>query len=456
MEAPDMPARPRIRATVAAAVLAASTGIGVGVLSAGSADAATGDTVSRGVTVPAFYTPPATLPAANGALVRSESLKPALSLPGLEGKSLPGKATRIMYKTTDSNGRPAAVTGSFLEPSATWTGRGARPLVVVAPGTMGQGDQCSTSLGLEKGFVIGFDGKAASLSVSYEILSIYQLLSKGFAVVQTDYVGLGTTDRVHTYVNRVDEGHAVLDAARAVRALPGASVTAGTPVGLYGYSQGGGAVAAAAELQPAYAPDVAVKATYAGAAPANLTDVTAAIDGSELVAALGWSINGFVYSNPAFRGLLDKYLSDSGRAVLQDTATQCVGDGVIGYANKKSSTWTTTGESVSQIIAQEPAIKAFVDQQRIGLLKPVGAVRVATGISDNLVPHKQARQLAADWCRLGGNVTYQGVDLPSTPSPLINHVLPLLADQGTAISWLTDRLNGIPTVTGCWALPMQP
>jgi len=205
------------RAFPRAAALAAVVGLGLAALPAAAASA---DTVSRGITIPAFYSPPAQLPAENGALVRTEPLPLALSLPGLDGRPLPGRATRIMYKTTDSNGQPAAVTGAYIEPSARWSGTGPRPLVVLAPGTSGQGDQCATSLGLQN--VIAFGN--GTLSIGIENLAIYQLLGKGIAVAVSDHIGLGTTDRLHTYVNRLDEGHAVLDAARAARSLPGGRV----------------------------------------------------------------------------------------------------------------------------------------------------------------------------------------------------------------------------------------
>ncbi|WP_030438077.1 lipase family protein [Actinoplanes subtropicus] len=408
---------------------------------------------SRGVTIPDFYTPPATLPTADGSLIRSEPLPLALSLPGL-GSTLPGKATRIMYKSTDSNGNPVAVTGAYIEPAASWSGP--RPLVVLAPGTMGQGDQCSTSLALQRGLIIGTEGNQTTLSVGYEILAMYRLLAKGIAVVETDYVGLGTTDRLHTYVNRVDEGHAVLDAARAVKALPDTSLTAKSAVGLYGYSQGGGAVASAAELQASYAPDVSLTATYAGAPPADLAAVTAAIDGSELVGALAWAVNGFAQSEPELEPLLDKYLSDAGRAALKDLSTMCVGDAILGYLDQHSSSWTTTGQSLADIIRSEPSLKAYVAEQLIGTRKPTGVVRVATGISDNLVPHAQARTMAADWCKLGAKVVYAPVLLPSVGSPLLNHVGPLLADQGTAVDWLGQRLAGVPAISTCGILPIQP
>jgi dienelactone hydrolase len=404
------------------------------------------------VTVPAFYTPPASLPSANGALVRSEPLPLALSLPGLNGP-LPGRATRIMYKSTDSTGQAVAITGAYLEPTAKWTGAGARPLVVLAPGTMGQGDQCTTSLALQNGLVLGIGSNQSTVSIGYEVLAIYRLLAKGVAVVQTDYIGLGTPDRLHTYVNRVDEGHAVLDAARAASALTKTSLT---NVGFYGYSQGGGAVASAAELQPSYAPDVPVSATYSGAPPANLADVTAAIDGTELVGAIGWAVNGFVQSDPSLKPLLDKYLSDAGRTALTDLSTMCVGDAIFSYANQKTSNWTTNGQTIAAIIQSEPNLQAFVASQLIGTTKPAGVVRVATGVNDNLVPHAQARTMAADWCQQGGDVVYAPISIAKTSSPLLNHFGPLLSDQGTAVNWLSDRLAGQPAASTCSTLPQQP
>ncbi|MFI1509382.1 alpha/beta fold hydrolase [Streptomyces sp. NPDC020597] len=441
-----MPAPTRL---LAAAVTAAAC-LGV---TAVPADASTPPeaVVSRGVTIPVFYTPPASLPAADGALIRSEPLPLALSLPGVDGP-LPGTATRLMYKSTDSAGRPTAVTGAYIEPSARWKGRGPRPLAAVAPGTMGQGDQCAASLGLERPLLVN----GQTLSVGYENLAIYRLLARGIAVVVTDYTGLGATDRLHTYVNRVDEAHAVLDAVRAARSLAGASVTAGSRVALYGYSQGGGATAAAAELQPSYAPDVTLAGTYSGAPPADLVAVTKAIDGSDLAGALGWSVNGFLQSDPELEPIARAHLNDAGRAALEDLSTMCVGDALLAYNSARSNAWTTDGRSLSAVVESEPRLKAFLADQRIGARTPASPVRVATGTADDLVPHAQARALAVAWCAKGASVTYKPVILPGLGRALINHFTPLIVDQGEAISWLTDRLDGRPATSDCATLPLRP
>ncbi|MEV7014783.1 lipase family protein [Streptomyces sp. NPDC093991] len=423
------------------------------VCASASPAAATDPVVSRGVTIPAFYTPPAELPSGSGKLIRHEPLRLGLSLPGLDGRRLPGTATRLMYTSTDSGGEPVAVTGAYIEPSADWKGAGPRPLVVVGSGTMGQGDQCAPSLALENPLTL----TGETVSFGYETLAVYRLLSTGAAVVVTDYVGLGATDRLHTYVNRVDEGHAMLDAARAARSVPGASVTAVSRVGMYGYSQGGGASASAAELQRTYAPDVPLVGTYSGAPPADLTEVTKGIDGSALAGALGWSVNGFAQASPALREVVEANMNDTGRKALEDISTTCVGDAILGYGFTRSTEWTKSGKSIGEVIAGEPAARAVLDDQRLGRLRPTGPVRVVTGVQDDIVPHAQARQLAVDWCEKGGDVTYKAVRLPNLGDKLLtNHLAPLLTDQGDAVDWLTDRLEGKATSSNCWTMPAQP
>ena len=449
------PRTPSARRAIGLRILAVAAAAATYLARSGAAAAADDATpvVSRGVTIPAFYHPPADLPATNGTLIRTEPLPLGLSIPGLDGRPMPGTATRLMYRSTDSNGRPVAVTGAYIEPSAAWRGTGPRPLVAVASGTMGQGDQCAPSFSLQHPLTLTGD----TLSVGYEALAIYRLLATGAAVVVTDYVGLGATDRLHTYVNRLDGGHALLDAARAARAVPGASVTAQSRVGLYGYSQGGGASAAAAELHSTYAPDVPLAGTYVGAPPADLTAVIGGIDGSALVGALGWSLNGFAQSDPALRDVIEAAVNDTGRAALKDTSTMCVGDAILRYAFTRSSKWITGGRSLTAVIAASPEAQAVLDRQRIGTLKPTGPVRVATGIQDDIVPHRQARQLAVDWCRKGGNVTYQAISLPNLGDKILtNHLVPLITDQGDAVAWMSDRLAGRTAYSNCWTMPLQP
>ncbi|GAA2728593.1 lipase family protein [Actinocorallia aurantiaca] len=414
--------------------------------------AVSGRETSRGVVIPAFYDPPARLPAENGALVRTGPLPLALTLSDVDGP-LPGRATRLMYKSTDAKGRPVAVTGVYIEPTRKWKGRGPRPLVAMAAGTMGQGDQCAPSLALENPVVIS----SKTVSFGYESLAIYRILDRGAAVVLTDYVGLGATDRLHTYAERFDQAHALLDAVRAAFRLPRTSLSPKSRIGLYGYSQGGGASAAAAELQPRYAPELRLAGTYAGAPPADLTQVIKGIDGSALAGALGWSINGLSQNYPAIKKVINANINAKGRAALKDLSTMCVGDAILRYAFSDSRQWTTGGRSLLKIISSSPTAKKILAKERLGTLRPAGSVRVTTGVLDDIVPHRQARRLAVDWCAKGAKVTYRPVKLTNLGDKILtNHLAPLLTDQADAISWLTDRLNGKPATSNCSTLPHRP
>ncbi len=436
--------------TVTASLAVGTLALGLVVATAPAASAE----VSGGVTIPAFYDPPETLPHANGAIVRSRptTLAVSLSLPGLSGP-LPARATLLMYKSTDSAGHAVAVTGTYLEPTATWAAGGARPLVSLAEGTQGQGDQCSPSYGLTHPLTV----TPSTVQLSYEIPFIYELLAKGIAVVVTDYVGLGTTDRLHTYVNRLDEGRAVLDAARAARKLPGTSLTAASKVATYGYSQGGGASASAAELQHSYAPDVPLVGSYAGAPPADLSVVLKGIDGTALVGAIGWAVNGFAQAYPALRPILDANVSATGRTALTDLEQACTPDAIFRYAFASTSQWTTSGKSLSQVIAADPTAQAIVDAQRIGRVAPAVPVRVSTGTLDDFVAHSQVKQLATDWCSRGANVTYVPVRqyLPTFGSGA-NHLGPAVTDSAAAQQWVVDRFLGKPVTSNCSAVPTLP
>lgn len=104
------------------------------------------------------------------------------------------------------------------------------------------------------------------IMLNYEELFIATMMARGFAVVVTDYQGAGHSVD-DTYVNRLAEGHTVLDATGAAMRLPDTSLDPNGPIALFGYSQGGGATASAAELVSSYAPELHVVGTYAGAPP---------------------------------------------------------------------------------------------------------------------------------------------------------------------------------------------
>jgi hypothetical protein len=261
-----------------------------------------------------FYTPPDPLPAGvPGDLIRTEPSRLVLEPSGQLGAFV-ATGIRIMYRSTDARGNPNAVTGTYFEPDNPWPGNGPRPLIAYAPGIQGQGDQCAPSRMFNQGihFSSGLD-----IMFNYEELFVATMVARGFAVVVTDYEGLGTPG-VHTYVNRVAEGQSLADAARAAMRLPGTSLDPHGPVAFWGYSQGGGAAASAAELAPSYAPDLDVVGAYAGAPPADLAELFPYADGSALVGVVGYALNGVIAAYPEAEPAIREKLTPRGEPARQD------------------------------------------------------------------------------------------------------------------------------------------
>jgi len=425
---------------VGVALLAAVTGVPLASAQpgAGSSTGSTGESD--------FYLPPTPLPDGGaGDVIRTEPSPLALSVPGIGGP-LPGTATRIMYRSTDSNDAPNAVTGTYIDPAAEWTGPGPRPLVVLAPGTQGQGDQCAPSRMLNR--LITYTPPLGFM-VEYEVLAAYSLLSQGYGVVITDYDGLGTPG-AHTYVNRAAEAHAVLDAARAAQQLAGTKIAAGGPVATYGYSQGGGAVAAAAEVAGDYAPELDLVGSYAGAPPADLKQTLEQVDGTILTGVIGYTLNGLLKSDPDLQPLIDENINDAGQAMLRQVANQCVGETILTVGLHRTTEYTRTGEPMSVVLDRLPKAQEILAKNKIGLRTPTAPVLVQSGTSDDIVPHGQAVELAGAWCSRGATVQFSAANVPSiVPGSGAGHIIPDLLGLGEAQNWIKDRFYGVPAPTNC-------
>ena len=186
--------------------------------------------------------------------------------------------------------------------------------------------------------------KTTALQPLVNLEGIYDWVfaSKGVRVVVTDYIGMGTPG-VHTYMNRDDQAHAMLDAARAAG-------VGDSPVAFYGHSQGGGASAAAVEAAGEYAPELNVVGAYASAPPADLEAVQRNIDGSDLMGAIGFTINGLLERYPHLRPLLDEHLNEEGQEALKDLSTMCTGDITKKYGHRKTSEWTKSGKTLDELL----------------------------------------------------------------------------------------------------------
>ncbi|WP_063624603.1 lipase family protein [Amycolatopsis orientalis] len=396
-------------ATMTASLVAAGTVAALAV----NAPAASADTGS-------VYTSSSPLPAGqNGDVVKSQ--------PSTYNGA---KATRIQYLSRDNKDKQVAVSGTVLVPDNPWNGPGERPIVAYAPFTFGMGPDCAPSKTLA--------GEGASDMVSgFQGGFVNALLGAGFAVAQTDYIGPwveGSGD--HPYVIRLSEAHTVLDVIRAAQRLPGTGLPANGPVGIAGYSEGGSAAAAAAELAATYAPELNVKGVYSGAPPADKAALSKSLDGGMYFGFLGYALIGINQAYPEAK--LMNLANPTGADLFLKARQTCTLNAVFQFMYKQSGSLTKDGKPVSSYLSQPP-FDAIVAENRIGTVKPAMPVMVEQSPMDDVIPAVVGKQMAKDWCGKGANVQWK--DLASL-TPLFSHALGMMTAPNDATEWLKAAFNG--------------
>jgi pimeloyl-ACP methyl ester carboxylesterase len=268
--------------------------------------AATADAkVRKGPSGAAFYTPPKPLPGGkHGSLIWARKLTGSAALKGGAGNRL------LLYRSTGVDGKGVAVSGTLSIPKGK-APKGGWPVVTWAHGTTGIADQCAPSR----------DGSAPLVDYAYPLLQ--RFLKAGYAVVRTDYTGLGTPG-AHPYLVGRPEGDSVLDIVRAARH---ADQRIGKRVVIAGHSQGGQAALFAASQAPRYTPDLKIRGTLALAPVSHLAaqasllpSLTAPSGLSGLVALIARGVD-IARPGAGVPGLL----SDQAAALYPQTLTACLG-----------------------------------------------------------------------------------------------------------------------------------
>ena len=152
------------------------------------------------------------------------------------------RAWRIRYVSRDVHDVAHEVSGLVIAPA----GPGAnRPILTWCHGTTGLGDAaCPSAQPDPARELITYFEPRATQQIDYGVPGLQGFIDDGWVVCATDYQGLGTPG-MHQYVVNRTNGRDAVYAAHAARAL---DAGAGTVLGCAGWSQGGGAAAAVAEL----------------------------------------------------------------------------------------------------------------------------------------------------------------------------------------------------------------
>ena len=338
--------------------------------------------------VPDFYAVTGKVKGKPGRLIRQEPLAPALVLEGA------ASGVRILYTSTDGLGGKdrVAVSGALFLPKGE-APKGGWPLLAWAHGTVGVADVCAPS----------FAGRSPR---DKTYLGFW--LARGYAVVASDYQGLGVPGG-HPYLATRPSAYSVLDSVRAVQ-------KAGFPVSrrvvLIGQSQGGGAAFATAAYAPDYAPELDIRGTVATGTPYFSPEAQAALQAARPRDAVDPTLgyNFLIHSlleqiDPGFH--VEDYVTEAALPLARSVATTCFGDLARGVMQ---GGWT-----FNRSYRADPADRMLPAYALMGYptLKIPTPVFMGAGGSDHDVPPPMQMSLAADACRAGTTIeahVYPGLD----------------------------------------------
>ena len=361
-----------------------------------------GDAIERaGVT--AFYTQPADAAAGDpGTIIRREELI---------GVPFDARAWRVMYRTTDVNGDPVISTGIVIVPLGP-APDGGRTVLAWGHPTTGSALDCAPSYGFDP--YIGIEGMRV-------------MLARGYTVVATDYVGMGT-DGPDSYLVGTTAGNAVLDSVRAARAIPSAQASAS--VVLWGHSQGGQAALFAAERAPSYAPELTVEAVAVAAPAADLPALMSDhLDDVSGVTIGSYAFNAFaqVYSD---RGAnLEDILTPQAREILPEMTELCL---LSNLDRLHEIADPVVGHFVTQDPTEVEPWATLLTENSAGGTTFDAPLFVAQGLADELVLPAATEQFVQHEKQQGMDVTLHEVKV-ATHGTIAYLALPALWD------WLNQQ-----------------
>jgi hypothetical protein len=249
-----------------------------------------------------------------GTVLSVRPLDRALWVPGT------GHGYRLGYVSRNGFGAEAVTSGEVLIPAGR-APRGGWPVISWAHGTSGLADACAPSR-------VGPAEKARDFSY------LATWMRQGYAIVGTDYAGLGTPG-LPAYLNGASEAHNIVDMVTAARAfangrLPAAMHLARKYV-IIGQSQGGGAAIYTARYATALGgPGLSYRGAVGTGTPANVEKALLPLGPKSPPVALTPGITSYIaYIFASLRHVhpelgIDGILTAEGRTYLAMAERECV------------------------------------------------------------------------------------------------------------------------------------
>lgn len=356
-----------------------------------------------------FYSTPPNLAAGKpGDLLRKERF---------EGYSLPkgASAVRILYHSLSATGKDVATSGVVLIPAGT-APRGGWPVIAWAHGTSGVARLC---------------GPSTMKDVYYGDEGLMPMVAAGFAVVATDYHGLGT-EGPHQYVNKTAQARDVLYSIPAAHAAV-SSLSRRWVVD--GHSQGGLAAFGVAEAEHDLK-DADYLGAVSVAGVAREADFFEHLNDTPGVGFyLAFMAAGMAARYPEFQPR--DLLSDGMMAHYRDVTTK--GCFYYGYAVYAATPVGTLLRANWQTI---PWVHRFFEANAVGNAPIGGPLFVIAGEADQTVPIAAVRAAVKQLCATKQLITFRSY-------PGLDHDPTMQQSTPDQLAWIRARFAGKAAESTC-------
>jgi Secretory lipase len=349
-----------------------------------------------------FYDTPSPLPPGSpGSLIRAEEFAGYTLPPGIV-------AIRFLYHSRSSGGKDVPVSGVVLVPEGNAPSRG-WPILAWAHGFNGLARECAPSL------------RENLLEGSY--FAMYTKL--GYAVLATDYAGLGT----NTLAGYLDLPANSLDVIYSVSAARRAAPQLGTRWIVVGERDGGLVAANVGEMETeagaaGFLGSVAVGGLF------DSEDIVTRTEGKDTGKIL-YLAHGIKAQEPEFE--ISEILTPQARKPYEDAGKTC---------DVATEPRTFTAEQLLKPKWEaNPFVRRYFLRNRIGMKAAIEPLLVLASASDSSIPIRRTTQIVERLCGKGDRVLFYSYPTPSQT---------LIGDSVTdQIAWIQGRFAGRAAPSNC-------
>ncbi|MEE4024510.1 lipase family protein [Gordonia sp. PKS22-38] len=302
---------------------------------------------------------------------------------------------RLTYLTTDSRGAVVPAGGIVRLPDGPRPD-GGWPVISWAHGTSGLGDEC---------------GLADSTDLIRSTAPVVEALTgAGYAVVATDYIGLGPDSLgPHAYLHSRSEATAVIDMVRAAR---GVIIGLSRSWAAAGSSQGGHAALAAGHHAQTYAPELDFRGIAALAPASNFEDLIPLMrPGIPLLPrAMSGPFAAILAGLSANQRDVDvtSYLSSFGKQVVAEVGESC------GPEWESILDGARPDKLVSKSLGDDAFRSALRSYMEVPAADQGGPILIVHGLRDVTVPIPMTYRLLSEFRKAGTDYEFETINSDHT------------------------------------------